>query len=87
MLFLISSSPDTKQFQTALRTAQEMKADICLLQNAVYASRSLNDNSIYILKDDLMLRGIRTDNIKGKSINYEQLVDLMTASEQVVGLL
>jgi sulfur transfer complex TusBCD TusB component (DsrH family) len=42
MLFLISSAPDTKEFQTSFRTAKEMNADICLLQNAVYAARNFD---------------------------------------------
>lgn len=87
MLFLISSAPDTKDFQTAYRTAKKMKADICLLQNGVYAARGCDDETLHILSDDIKLRGIIPDNLKGKIINYEQLVDLMTASEQVVGLL
>ena len=86
MLFLISSAPDTPGFKSAFNTAKEIGADICLLQNAVYAARTSDDNSIYVLGDDMGLRGLRPDEITGKPIDYNQLVDLMTNSDKVVGL-
>lgn len=86
MLFLISSAPDTKEFKTAYQMAKDMSAEICLLQNAVYATRNSDDNSLYVLHDDLQLRGINGNEITGKQINYGQLVDLMKNSDKVVGL-
>ncbi|MEE8329001.1 MAG: DsrH/TusB family sulfur metabolism protein [Thermodesulfovibrionia bacterium] len=86
MLFLISSAPDTKEFKTAYKLAKDMNAEICLLQNAVYASRNLNDSSLYVLLDEMKLRGIKEDEISGKPINYDQLIDLMTGMDKVVGL-
>ena len=86
MLFLISSAPDTKEFQTAFTMAKEVNADICLLQNAVYASRSLNESGVYVLSADLKLRGIGEDEISGKPVEYADLIDLMTAADKVVGL-
>lgn len=86
MLFLISSAPDTKEFKTAYKLAQNMKAEICLLQNAVYASRNLFDSRFYILKDEMQLRGINEDEISGKPIDYDQLIKLMAASDKVVGI-
>ncbi len=86
MLFLISSAPDTKEFKTAYKLAQAMKAEICLLQNAVYASRNLLDSRFYILKDELQLRGIKEDEVSGKLIDYSQLVDMMAKSDKVAGL-
>ena len=85
MLFLISSAPDTKEFQTSFRTAKEMKADICLLQNAVYAARNPDDSSVYFMSDDMMLRGIKENETSGRMIDYGQLVDLMTNADKVVG--
>jgi sulfur relay protein TusB/DsrH len=86
MLFLISSAPDTKEFQTSFRTAKEMNADICLLQNAVYAARNPDESSVYILNDDMMLRGIKKNETSGRMIDYGQLIDLMTNADRVVGL-
>jgi sulfur relay protein TusB/DsrH len=86
MLFLISSAQDTKEFRTAYNLAKEMKSNICLLQNAVYAARNINDGSVYILNDDLMLRGIKQNEISGRPVDYGQLIDLITESDRVVGL-
>ncbi len=86
MLFLISSGPDTKEFKTAYKLAQTINAEICLLQNAVYASRNLFDSRFYILKDEVQLRGIKEEEVSGKLIDYNQLIDLMTKSDKVVGL-
>ena len=86
MLFLISSSPDTKEFKTAYKLAKDMNADVCLLQNAVYASRNLNDDSVYVLNDETNLRGITPNEISGRLIDYNELVDLMAGSDKVVGI-
>ncbi len=86
MLFLISSAPDTKEFKTAYKLAKDMNADVCLLQSAVYAARSLNDSGLRIMLNDLQMRGIREDEITGKPIDYGELVDLMASSDKVVGI-
>lgn len=86
MLFLIASAPDTQEFKTAFRMAKDVNADICLLQNAVYAVRNSNDKNLYVLSDDMELRGIHEDEISGKLIDYGKLVDLMTNSDKVVGI-
>ena len=86
MLFLIASAPDTQEFKTAVQMAGDASADICLLQNAVYAARTSDNNNMYVLSDDMKLRGIHEDEISGKPIDYNRLVDLMTQSEKVVGL-
>jgi sulfur relay protein TusB/DsrH len=86
MLFLIASGPDTQEFKTAIRMARDVNADICLLQNAVYAARSSNDNNLYVLSDDMKLRGIEEHEISGRPVDYDRLVDLMITAEKVVGL-
>ncbi|MBI4844461.1 MAG: hypothetical protein HY809_09090 [Nitrospirae bacterium] len=86
MLFLISSSPDTKEFKTAFNLAKRMNADVCLLQNAVYASRNSDDTTLYVMSDDIRLRGITENEISGRLIDYDRLVDLMTATDKVVGI-
>jgi sulfur relay protein TusB/DsrH len=86
MLFLISSAPDTKEFKTAYKLAKNLSAKICLLQNAVYASKNLKDDNLYVLHDEINLRSINEDEVGGKIINYEQLIDLMINADKVVGL-
>ena len=86
MLFLISSAPDTKKFKSAYRIAQSMNAEVCLLQNAVYAARNLFDSRFYILKDEMQLRGINEKEVSGKPIDYGQLIEMMESSEKVVGI-
>jgi sulfur relay protein TusB/DsrH len=86
MLFLIASAPDTQEFKTAFRMAKDVNADICLLQNAIYAAMKLDNNNLYVLIDDMGLRGLNPDEISGEPIDYNQLVDLMTNSDKVVGL-
>ncbi len=85
MLFLISSAPDTREFRTALSIAERMEADICLLQSAVYAVRREKTPDVYVLDADLMLRGIRKDEVSGKIIDYGQLIDLMDKADKVAG--
>jgi sulfur relay protein TusB/DsrH len=86
MLFLISSAPDTKEFETAFRTAKEMNGQICLLQDAVYAARNAGDDSLYVIADDMRLRGISDNEISGRPIDYGQLTELMVDAEKVAGL-
>jgi len=87
MLFLISSAPDTKEFKTAYHLAKNLNAEICLMQSAVYASRDLNDQSLYVLRDDLQLRGITEDETSSKIIDYDELIELMLNTDKVIGLL
>ena len=63
-----------------------MNAEVCLLQNAVYASRNLLDSRFYIMKDELQMRGIKEEEVSGKLIDYSQLVDMMAKSDKVAGL-
>jgi sulfur relay protein TusB/DsrH len=86
MLFLISSAPDTREFKTSYRLAKEMNADVCLLQDAVYASRELDDDNVYAILDDMRLRGIGEGEVRVKPIDYDQLTDLMVGSDKVVGI-
>jgi sulfur relay protein TusB/DsrH len=86
MLFLISSLPDTNEFKTAHRLAKDMNAEVCLLQNAVYAATTLKDSDVYVLRDELQLRGIKENEVTGRLIDYGQLIDRMNSSDKVVGL-
>ncbi|GAB4534504.1 MAG: hypothetical protein Fur0020_01170 [Thermodesulfovibrionia bacterium] len=86
MLFLISSPPYTKEFKTSFNLAKEMNADVCLLQDAVYACREIDDKDLYVILDDIRLRGIKEDEVKGRPIDYDGLIDLMVKSDKVVGI-
>ncbi|MEK6691353.1 MAG: sulfurtransferase complex subunit TusB [Nitrospirota bacterium] len=87
MLFIISSSPDTQEFKTALSLAKD--SDLCLIHDAVYLTmeeRSPVTGKVYAIKDDLSIRGITTPKIDGlKIIDHSELVDLMAQAEKVVG--
>jgi len=86
MLFLIASAPDTPEFKTAIQMAGDARADVCLLQNAVYAARTPGNDKLYVLTDDMKLRGLSEDKISGIPIDYDRLVDLMIHADKVVGL-
>ena len=86
MLFLIASAPDTQEYKTAVSLAADVDADICLLQNAVYAARTSDNSTMYVLDDDMKLRGINEHEISGKPIDYDRLVDLMITADKVVGM-
>jgi sulfur relay protein TusB/DsrH len=88
MLFIISSSPDTQEFKTALTIAKD--SDLCLIHDAVYLTMEENapvTGKVYALKDDLSLRGITEPGLKGlKIIDYLEMVDLIDQAEKVVGV-
>jgi sulfur transfer complex TusBCD TusB component (DsrH family) len=63
-----------------------MNAEVCLLQNAVYAAKTLKDSDVYVLIDELQLRGIKESEATGRLIDYGQLIDRMNSSDKVVGL-
>lgn len=86
MLFLIASAPETQEYKTAVTLAGDVNADICLLQDAVYAARRSDSDTVYVLSDDMKLRGIHEDEISGKAVDYGQLIDLLTGADKVVGL-
>jgi sulfur relay protein TusB/DsrH len=85
-LFLISSAPDTTEFRTAYRTAREMHADVCLLQSAVYASRKLDDKGLFVMSDDMHLRGIGNEETTATVVDYNRLVDMITEADKVIGI-
>lgn len=92
MLVIIKSGPATQEGERAVKLAVEMGSDICLLQNAVYFARSSGlgnfQGNAYALDEDVKLRGLTQDmGLKGiKTVNYGEVVDLMAASDGVVGM-
>ncbi len=89
MLIIIKSSPDTPEAQQALDLAKSMNAGVCLVQNGVYLCgkeecRNIADN-VYALSEDMALRGLKpAGNVR--SIDYDELIDIMNGSEQVMGM-
>ncbi len=89
MLIIIKSSPDTPEALKALDLAKSMNASICLVQNGVYLSAKEEcrniATSVFALSEDMALRGLKpAGNVK--SIDYEELIDIMNGSEKVMGM-
>jgi len=94
MIVIIRNAPDTPEGKRGVKIARDMAADIVLLQNGVYflKAQALEDlgfiGTAYVLEDDRRLRGLKdageNKNIKG--IDYGGLVDLMTETDKVVGM-
>jgi len=92
MLVLIKSAPDTTDGALALTLAIESKADLVLLQNGV--SFALKDRisgfsgMVYVLDDDKRLRGLTDPELdhRVRTVSYDTLIDLMAASDKVVGM-
>ena len=94
MLVIVRSAPDTVDGRRGVKLARDMAADVVLLQNGVYFMHQahLEDlgfcGTAYVLSDDRRLRGvdpIESDR-RAKEISYDGLVDLMTESNNVVGM-
>ena len=89
MLIIIKSSPDTPEARQALNLAKSTNAGICLVQNGVYLAvkEDIKDisGSAYALSEDLALRGLKPA-FNVKSIDYEELIDIMNESEKVIGM-
>ncbi len=89
MLIMIKSSPDTPEARKAFEMAKSMNASICLLQNGVFLAVKEGcadfGGSVYALSEDMMLRGLKpSGNVR--SIDYEELIDIMNGSEKVMGM-
>jgi sulfur relay protein TusB/DsrH len=91
MLVMVKSSPDSTEGKRGFILARDMAADVVLLQNAVYAAQRGRlegmPGAVYALDEDLKLRGIHPDSTGNgiKRIEYDDLVDLMLAQDNVLG--
>jgi sulfur relay protein TusB/DsrH len=92
MLVIIKNAPDTPDGKQGMTLARDMCADLVCLQNGVYFAQGKRlegfGGNVYVLDEDLRLRGL-SDSAIGKDIkkvDYDVLVDLMVASEKVVGM-
>jgi sulfur relay protein TusB/DsrH len=94
MLVIVRSAPDTVDGRRGVKMARDLAADLVLLQNGVYFMQQehLEDlgfcGTAYVLSDDRKLRGLDpTESVRrAKEITYDGLVDLMTESNNVVGM-
>jgi sulfur relay protein TusB/DsrH len=94
MLVIVRNTPDTPEGKRGVKLARALSADLVLLQNGVYFLQQdhLEDlgfcRTAYVLEDDRRLRGLNIDAEKKnmKDISYDNLIDLMTESDKVVGM-
>jgi sulfur relay protein TusB/DsrH len=90
MLVIIKSSPDVKGARSAVKLAEELSADIVLLQDGIYIAEQDGlegfSGTAHVLSDDLRLRGVESISKHTRPIEYGELIDLMAAEEKVVGM-
>lgn len=92
MLVIIKSALDTTEGKRAIKLANNMSANICLMQSAVYFSQRERlkgfSGTVYVIDEDRKLRGLKDEEIAPeiKKIDYDGLVELMAKSEKVVGV-
>jgi sulfur relay protein TusB/DsrH len=92
MLVIVKSAPDTPEGKRGITMAKDLAANVVLIQNAVYFAQKdrLDGLSaiIYVLEDDIRLRGLRDDEInKGiKKLDYDRLIELMIEEDKAIGI-
>jgi len=92
MLVIVKSAPDTPEGKMGITMAKDVSANLVLLQNAVYFALKNNleglSGTVYALEDDLRLRGLKNDDLKGdiKKLNYDGLIDLMVEDDRIMGI-
>jgi len=92
MLVLVKSGPGTLEGNRGISLAQDMAADLALIQNGVYFAFAERlegfPGTVYILDEDSKLRGLRDDTIRWdvRKLDYEGLIDAMTEADKVLGM-
>ncbi len=92
MIVLIKSAPDTADGARGMTLAKEGGAELVLLQNGVYFAHKEKlgafPGTVYVLDDEKRLRGLKDSEMdaKVKTINYDNLIDIITGGEKVVGM-
>ncbi|MBZ0155302.1 MAG: DsrH/TusB family sulfur relay protein [Alphaproteobacteria bacterium] len=92
MLVLVKSAPDTVDGKRGVKLARDMAADLVFLQNGVYFAQ--NDmmegfcGTAYVLEEDCRLRGLGEADLEKdiRKLAYEDLIDLMSNQDKVVGI-
>ncbi|NWF52965.1 MAG: sulfurtransferase complex subunit TusB [Nitrospirae bacterium] len=91
MLIIVKSSPETPEGKRGIKLAIDMTANVVLIQNGVYFALKNKLNGfmgiIYVLEDDIILRGLRDEEIEKniKKLDYDGLVELMIKENKVIG--
>ena len=91
MLVMVKSDPRSAEGQQAVRLATDLAADLVLLQNGVYFALPGRLGAFrgtpYVITDDLKLRGVKGSDLvsAAQEITYDALIDLMTATDNVIG--
>jgi sulfur relay protein TusB/DsrH len=91
MIVIIKSAPDTPEGTRGMTMARDMAANVVLIQNAVYFA--LKDRleglpgTVSALEDDLKLRGLTNDDLKGdiRKLSYDGFIDLIGEDDRVIG--
>jgi len=92
MIVVIKSAPDTVDGVRGVTLAKDSGADLVLLQNGVYfAQKKMLETiagKVYVLDDDKRLRGLKDSELDGrvKTVNYDNITDLITGGDKVVGM-
>jgi sulfur relay protein TusB/DsrH len=92
VLVIVRSAPDTAEGRRGLKLAADMAADLILLQNGVHFAQNGRldgfSGKVYVLEDDLRLRGLKDEEIKKdvNRMNYGGLIDLIAGEDKVVGM-
>lgn len=87
VLHLIQRSPFSSTTLSDCLNIVGDKDSLLFMQDGVYIQNHPNlpsiNNSVYFLQDDIEARGLRVGSI-GKSINYQEFVQLCTQHEKVI---
>lgn len=92
MIVMIKSAPDTPDGVRGVTLARDGGADLVLLQNGVYFAQKERlgafSGAVYVLDDDKRLRGLKDADLDArvKTIDYDNMTDIMTGGEKVVGM-
>lgn len=92
MLIIVKSAPDTPEGKRGITMARDVVANVVLTQNAVYFAlkNTLEGFSgiVFALEDDLRLRGLNNDDLKGdiRKLSYDGFIDLMVEDNRVIGI-
>jgi sulfur relay protein TusB/DsrH len=92
MLVIVKSAPDTPEGKRGIKMAKDASANVVLLQNAVYFALKEGlegfPGIVYALEDDLRLRGLKNDDLKGDigKLSYDGFIELMVGDDRVIGI-
>jgi sulfur relay protein TusB/DsrH len=92
MLVIVKSAPDTPEGKRGIIMARDVAANVVLIQNAVYFALKNRPEGfsgiVFALEDDLRLRGLNNDDLKGdiRKLSYDGFIDLMVEDDRVIGI-